>query len=134
MQEPDETRIDPLKEEALFMRQLRNLLFKVAPYRGVLSVTFLGTTAADQQGPIRYISLEGRGSKGFVPRFRSMDEPDAGQSLLNFLVAFYQDILQYNGDIVVALHETAPRDPLAGTFGRKTIYVEFGGVGASDYC
>lgn len=136
MQGPDETRINPLKEEALFMRQLRNLIFKVAPYEGVLSVTFLGTTATDEEGegPLRYISLEGRASKGFVPRFGSIDEPGASESLLNFLVAFYQDMLQYGGDIVVALHEAAARDPLAGTFGKTTIYLEFGGVGASDYC
>lgn len=134
MQGPDGTRIAPLKEEALFMRQLRNLIFRVAPYRGVLSVTFLGTTSPDNSGPVRFTSLEGSASKGFVPRFGSIDDPGAAESLLGFLVTFYQDMLKHEGDIVVALHEAKGRDPLAGTFGDTTIYVEFGGIGASDYC
>ena len=116
------------------MRQLRNLIFRVAPYRGVLSATFLGTTSADKSGPVRFISLEGRGSKGFVPRFGSIDDSGAAESLLGFLVTFYQDMLKHEGDIVVALHEAKGRDPLAASFGHTTIYVEFGGVGASDYC
>lgn len=133
MEKSNETRVDPLKDEAFFMDLVRKLIFRVAPYRGVLSVTFLNTESKTEPGPIRYTSVHGEAPKEYEARFSSVDEPGAGEALLSLAVSFYRDLLRYDGDIVIALHEARSRDPLCGVMGTQNIYVEFGGVGAADY-
>ncbi len=70
---------------------------------------------------------------GLMTRYDTIDDAEAAKTLLDTLVRFYKDAIDYNGDIVVTFHEATDRDPLAGSFGSRTIYLEFGAVRAEGY-
>ena len=127
-------RVDPVKESRFLLKQLRRIVLDVAPYRGVLSVTFPAEAAAQGQGGmLRFTSDRRRIPRGLVSSFQSIDDPRAGVTLLNLLVSFYKEFLDYDDDIVVTLHEAEARDPLVAVFGSHKVYLEFGGIGAMEY-
>jgi hypothetical protein len=126
--------IDPIKEPATFLEMVRRVVFDAAPYGGVLSVTLPDQAAPDHPDrSLRLTSDRTSIPKGLMSSVSSIDDPDAGRAVLDRLVRLQQDILNYNGDIVVTLHEAEDRDPLAGVFGNRTIYLEFGAIRAEGY-
>jgi len=127
-------RVNPIKEPATFLRALRRLVLDAAPYGGVLSVTLPDHAAPDHPDrSLRLTSDRISIPAGLISGFDSIDDPEAGRAVLDRLVRFYQDLLDYDGNIVVTLHEAEDRDPLAGVFGSRTIYLEFGAIRAKGY-
>ena len=113
--------VNPIEEPATFLRALRRLVLDAAPYGGVLSVTLPGHIAPDH--PDRSLRLTSDRTSipaGLVSGFDSIDDPGAGRAVLDRLVRFCHNLLDYDGDIVVTLHEAEGRDPLAGVIGSRT--------------
>jgi len=127
-------RVNPIKEPVTFLEMLRRVILDAAPYGGVFSVTLPDHAApGHSERSLRLTSDRSSIPAGLISSFDSIDELEAGRALLDRLVRFRQDFLDYDGEIVVTLHEAADRDPLAGVLGNRTIYLEFGAVRAEGY-
>jgi hypothetical protein len=134
--ESSDSRLDPVKDPTTFLDMLRRVIFDVAPYSGVIGVALLGGVHHDaihNDASSRLTADRCPIPLGLRSRFDSFRDAESGETLLDLLVRFYREILDFSGDIVVTLFEAEDRPPLAGVFDGHTIYVEFGTIRAEGY-
>lgn len=128
-----DARINPIKEQAAFLKMIRRIVLDIAPYGGMLSATVVSPKDGyDADSPLRLTADRCRIPGGLKSRYRSMEDPGAAESLLALLVRLYREALDFDGDIAITLHETRSRLPVAGLFDSHSIHLEFGAIRAED--